>query len=50
MRKLTITLTDEQYEFAKSKGRLWLRGVVQAYMDHGVVQDAPIKPKWWRFW
>lgn len=32
MRKISVMLNDSQYEFAKSKGRLWLRDVVQFIM------------------
>ena len=55
MRKLTITLSDEQYEWAKQWGRLWLRDVVQALMDSGYDGVVPTslpsaKKPWWRFW
>ena len=57
MRQLRITLTDEQYEFVKSQGRLWLRDVVQIIMDHGPIVEIPStqtwtasKKPWWRLW
>jgi hypothetical protein len=54
VRQIRVLLTDEQYEFAKSQGRLWLRDVVQLCMDHPSVllwNSVPdrVKP-WWRFW
>ena len=51
MRKLTITLTDEQYAFAKSKGRLWLRQVVHDLKWLEEHPDAkPVKKPWWKVW
>lgn len=55
MRKITVTLNDSQYEFAKSKGRLWLRDVVQLIMDHPChdpdYQPEPLpKRRWWEVW
>lgn len=41
-RKLTITLTEDEYRFVKEHGRGWTRRAVKELM-------APKKP-WWKFW
>ena len=48
MRQLRITLTDEQYEFVKEQGPLFLRDVVQIVME----QPGSLfwKKPWWRLW
>ena len=57
MRQLHVTLTDEQYEYVKAQGRLWLRDVVQIIMDHGPIVEIPStqtwtasKNPWWKLW
>lgn len=47
MRRLRVTLTDDQYEFVKEQGPLFLRDVVQIIMEHpGLLLE---KKKWWRW-
>lgn len=47
MRQLRITLTDEQYEYVKEQGPLFLRDVVQIIMEHpgSLLEKKP----WWRW-
>jgi hypothetical protein len=52
-RKISVTLTEEQYRFAKQWGRLWLRDVIQSLMDSGYDGEIPeriVRRPWWRFW
>ena len=48
MRQLHVTLTDEQYEFVKGQGPLFLRDVVQVIMEHP--ESLFWKKPWWRLW
>lgn len=55
MKHLRITLTDEEYDWVKQKGRLWPRKLVQHAMEHPAVDPdyspEPIPaPKWWEVW
>jgi len=47
MRQLHVTLTDEQYEYVKAQGPLFLRDVIQIVMED---QEALVKKPWWRLW
>lgn len=57
MKKLTITLSEDEYDFVKDKPRGWTRRVVRAFMDRQALvigrteglADPPIRP-WWKFW
>lgn len=58
MRQLSVTLTDEEYEYAKQYGNLWLRDIVQMMMEAGYDGNIPsyifppMKPekrRWWRW-
>jgi hypothetical protein len=50
VKQISVVLTDDQYAYAKSKGRLWLREVVQAFMDEKMlILYQPPKKKWWRW-
>jgi hypothetical protein len=47
MRRLRVTLTDDQYEYVKEQGPLFLRDVVQIIMEH---PDSLLEKKpWWRW-
>lgn len=47
MKQIRVTLTDDQYAWAKSKGRLWLRKVIS---DLKWLEEHPDAKPWWRFW
>ena len=46
MRQIRVLLTDAQYAFAKEKGRLWLREVIEALRTDGLYPKP--KKRWWQ--
>jgi hypothetical protein len=50
-RLFTATLTEDQYAYVKSLGRLGLSRLIQKIMDtNGLLYVTPPAPKWWKVW
>lgn len=53
MKQFTATLTDDQYAYVKSLGRLGLSRLIQDVMDKRAwvtALSAPDSNPWWKVW